>query len=365
MDSLALNREINLVDKMVMPVTNPALTEDRILILTPDGSIRSVPLPTEGISVGSVDDNTLLLDYEKVSAYHAKISRNGQNYYVTDLDSIYGSFLGNQRLPKRQAMVWNPDQVLRIGNNWLRLEQNQNLSDSALFKSGKALLNGHSGFNSDIKAYIEASQLMIEPGSQAVAWVIVRNTGSSTENINLSVGRPTEKWIHIDCPVINLEPNTEKEIKLLITPPRQTSVQAGNYDLKIRLTSANKRKPVVEVSRKLKICAYSQFKSSFNPNLIKPNQSCQVIIENQGNVPETFNLTWQDSKKDLVFEPKQSMVHISAGQTGEVQFRVVLRKRQWWGKSKTHPFKVTVRASNGKVYSTYGEVISQPIFSRP
>lgn len=343
------------------------LCRDRIFILTPEGAIRSIPLSSQGLCIGSMNDNDLVLDYDNVSPYHAQITFDGQVYHITDQSSIYGTYLGNQKLSAYDPVSWRPEQVLRIGNNWLRLECNQSLKHNGLFQIGEAPddQKNENQFNSrslnSVTVYLEESQLVLEPGNETRAWIIVENKGDQPETISLSVDGSLAEWIHIDLPIVSLAPKQEKEIPISIAPPRKPSIQAGNYFLKIQV--APQRDPIAQiiVSRKLNIHAYNQFQSVLKQRITFPKQKNQILIKNQGNTPEKFTITWQSLEDALSFEPIQTKVTVSAGELGVVDFQPLSHKIRWFGKSKSYAFAVTVTSSNNHAHTHYGEVISSSL----
>jgi pSer/pThr/pTyr-binding forkhead associated (FHA) protein len=51
------------------------------------------------LSLGRSPDNDLSLSDERVSRYHARITRRGESFLLEDLSSANGTFLRNERLP--------------------------------------------------------------------------------------------------------------------------------------------------------------------------------------------------------------------------------------------------------------------------
>jgi Tol biopolymer transport system component len=96
---------------------------DRLSIVAPDHSTRSVPIRVSTLTVGRGSGNGLVLDHPKVSRRHARIDFDGTNYRVTDLNSTNGTFLGDVRLQPGVPTLWVPWQPLRIGDHLLRLER--------------------------------------------------------------------------------------------------------------------------------------------------------------------------------------------------------------------------------------------------
>lgn len=95
----------------------------QITVTEPNGVRRSRPLPPHGLTIGRGSNNDLVIAYEFASRNHAQVTFDGQNYYVVDLNSANGTYLGNNRLAPHVPAVWLPNQPLRIGNVLIHIEQ--------------------------------------------------------------------------------------------------------------------------------------------------------------------------------------------------------------------------------------------------
>jgi predicted component of type VI protein secretion system len=94
----------------------------RITIREPNGVERSRPLSSRGLTVGRGADNNVALAYDSISRNHLQITFESGQYYVADLNSANGTFLGTKRLPPNQPVAWDPRQELRVGDVVISLE---------------------------------------------------------------------------------------------------------------------------------------------------------------------------------------------------------------------------------------------------
>ena len=60
----------------------------------------SIPLEDEFVTIGRSGDSTLVIVDEYTSTYHARLSRSGDQWILTDLDSTNGTRLDGQRVTK-------------------------------------------------------------------------------------------------------------------------------------------------------------------------------------------------------------------------------------------------------------------------
>ena len=71
-------------------------------------------LTPPGISIGSEADNDLQLTEEGVSQYHAMISFDGNDWYIEDLGSETGTFIGACQVTQKQKL--SPGNLISVGN---------------------------------------------------------------------------------------------------------------------------------------------------------------------------------------------------------------------------------------------------------
>ncbi len=73
------------------------------------------------ISIGRREDCDVCLSYDsQVSREHAVLIYDGQTFWLEDLHSTNGTYIGERRIEGRTVIV--PGQLFRIGRTWLRIE---------------------------------------------------------------------------------------------------------------------------------------------------------------------------------------------------------------------------------------------------
>ncbi len=107
------------------------------------------------ISVGSEGDNDLILADKKVSMHHLLIERDGDNYYVQDTDSAFGTFVNGTRIDSR-TLLSNGDEIV-LGEHTLLFE---NMSE----RGGNG--NGAGSEVEDVKVEDDA---VVEEASEKIA----------------------------------------------------------------------------------------------------------------------------------------------------------------------------------------------------
>lgn len=99
------------------------MNQDRISIVEPNGIQRMRPLTHQGLTIGRGTENDLVLAYSNISRNHAQITCQGQSYYVTDLGSANGTYLGDAQLEPNVPKLWQWGRPLKIGDITINLIQ--------------------------------------------------------------------------------------------------------------------------------------------------------------------------------------------------------------------------------------------------
>lgn len=76
------------------------------------------------LSIGRADTNDVVLDDFSVSKNHARITRQIDRYFVTDLASTNGVFINDRRVPVRTDVRFHPRDAIKIGVFELSVDHN-------------------------------------------------------------------------------------------------------------------------------------------------------------------------------------------------------------------------------------------------
>ena len=93
----------------------------RVEILDGQNAGESVPLDGAPLLIGRGPDAAIRLDDDYVSTRHARIAASGDQWFVEDLGSTNGTYLGSRRLTQ-PAVVQTGSQI-RIGKTTLELKK--------------------------------------------------------------------------------------------------------------------------------------------------------------------------------------------------------------------------------------------------
>ncbi|WP_313405910.1 FHA domain-containing protein [Aeromicrobium sp.] len=82
---------------------------------------QSVPLGTEPILLGRGTDAAIRLDDDYVSTRHARFATNGEQWFVEDLGSTNGTYIGSQRITSPEPVAIGTS--VRLGKTIVELRK--------------------------------------------------------------------------------------------------------------------------------------------------------------------------------------------------------------------------------------------------
>jgi eukaryotic-like serine/threonine-protein kinase len=318
--------------------------QDQIQMIEPGKTARTLPLNTQVITVGRTAENQIVLDDPKVSRVHLRIERTGSGYQVTDLGSSNGSFLGGVKLLKGVAQAWDPAQPLKVGDTYFKLLQARETpgtqADPGTMPAQRMSELAEYG---RFSVTLDKAQLAVEPGSSAPLAVRVLNQGSQVDHYRLSIEGVLAIWVkNLPDQPVRCMPGQEQIQMVYFQPPRSPESRAGHYSLAVAAACQQGKTQVVRASATLTIAPYRQFSGSLVPERIRSGKPGRILLTNQGNTPETFQVSWSDPASELVFNPPQAKVKAEPGQAVEVEFSGRPRRGRLVGGEKTHRFKASI-----------------------
>jgi serine/threonine protein kinase len=343
------------------PSAAPMLTQDRMSILAPDHSMRTVTMNPHGVTIGRGADNDVVLDYQSVSRHHARVTFDGTNYQVTDLNSTNGTYLATFKLLPGIPEAWPPDKPLRVGDCYLRLERMP--TGTRVSGVGGTMLDPSRIRSSPgvgrVGVFCETRELSIIPGSSVTLPMTILNQGAVVDAFGIATAGIPANWVPAPPALIRLLPGTSQDVTLVIQLPRAPQSKAGVYPLAIRVASQDAPDQVAQLQVPLTVQTFHQFSTRLLPEKIKTGKPARVVIDNQGNAPEALHLKWQDQADELAFTPPQAKLDVPEGRESTVAFRAAPKQFRLIGGEKLHSFTVSVGSSSGESRTQTGQAVSK------
>jgi serine/threonine protein kinase/photosystem II stability/assembly factor-like uncharacterized protein len=337
--------------------TPAGISGNIIQVHSPRAADRTYPLRQGTTSVGRGHENDIVLEDPAVSRVHAHIEFDGTLCKIIDQNSSNGTFMEQVRLLAGVAEDWTPDKPLRIGSHWLRLKFTQQTLSAdleALDFQPSSVSQGNM-----IGVALDPPQLSIDPGQSSPLKIELKNLGSIVDHYRISLKGLPPAWVK-DLPgTVQLMPGEVKTISMIFQPPRNSQSRAGRHAFTINVVSQSKSTEFVEQKATLTISHFSQFTSQLHPQKLRSGAVAQLSIENQGNLPETFGVSFEDRGDEVAFEVSQNQVSVPDGGHAAVSVRPYPRKRRWFGGDTTYLFNARVSPAAGASQTHSGEMVSR------
>ena len=120
------------------PLTVDLQSNDRLVFYSEDHPMQVIKLASELITIGRGEDQDIQLDGKRVSRAHAQIElRADGSILLLDRGSTNGTWVGDTLLVPQTHVLWDKDEIVRLGNYWLKFESGSRLLDAITLDVGK------------------------------------------------------------------------------------------------------------------------------------------------------------------------------------------------------------------------------------
>jgi pSer/pThr/pTyr-binding forkhead associated (FHA) protein len=108
---IASEQEMELaLDRSALPMALNDTTHPSLVVYAPDRT-WDLSLEVDAVEIGRSLDNSLVLDYPKISRHHALLKRNMDSFVLRDLGSTNGTWFGKQRIEEYRLQNGDSFQV--------------------------------------------------------------------------------------------------------------------------------------------------------------------------------------------------------------------------------------------------------------
>jgi len=230
-----------------------------------------------------------------------------------------------------------------------------------------------------IRVTVGSIYFSVVPGSSVTIPVLLQNQGLKEDVFQLNIEGIPANWITTNAVTTKLEPTRSHEIEFTIRVPRSPEAGVGRTPFKIILISRDFPDQKGEVECILTVAAFSKFSASLQPGILKTGQPGFLVINNEGNIDDTYSLSLQNPAGVLAFEkeiqvsnngsqpgeqqietayveiPADEKTQVAPGKQGNYAFRTRLKSRPLVGNEKTYPFSIRILSAEKTSVELQGE----------
>jgi Tol biopolymer transport system component len=210
---------------------------------------------------------------------------------------------------------------------------------------------------------ISSTQFSATPGVRTDIPLFLVNRSTTDETLKLTVDGLPEEWVKFSTPEVSLAAGEQKGITLSIHPSLAWQSRAGQHTFTLHIASQVNPENAVSVQCTLMVATYTQFRCLVKPPRLMADQPAQIVVSNQGNVAQTYTITWESSGDALAFKPANTQVlRIDPGQVATADFTAAPRRRPKFSDQIEYPYRVLVRPVRGQAHHLNASILGKGVF---
>lgn len=334
----------------------------RLDVFWPDGPFKTFALVENRISVGRSAGNTIALDTTTISRYHFSIMQEGDQVFITDLESANGTFVDGERLKPNEPHPLYGGEEIQVGHlriQYHHLDEQPTQPMKPADETTQRLEVASPEFRVDVIAPAQP----FSPGAQMSAEISVTNTASSTQRFRLDVGGMPPEWVRVAPAELTLAPNESGQALVLFRPTRRSDSRPGDYPVTVRVALLEQPEVYLDATMLVHILAYKGFGMALEQARILSGQRFRLHLHNQGSGPLPLTITGFDKAQALRYRIQPPRVTLAAGQRLVVQGEIIPERPSLFGKVKEHSFDLQVRSGDAAQFLAVarGQFLEKPL----
>lgn len=193
-----------------------------------------------------------------------------------------------------------------------------------------------------LTASLDASSVTVAPGEETTLPLQILNSGRTVEEYHFEVVGTCAAWSAIEPAVLSLYPGDSGTVSLVMRPPREATVLAGETTFGIRVMPTGDRSDTVVPEGRVTVLPFTETTAELVPRGSNGSRSGrhQLAVDNRGNTPVTVRLGAQPGTEQARVVFAASELRIEPGHAEFAKLRVRPARRMWRGTPVTHAFQV-------------------------
>jgi hypothetical protein len=211
---------------------------------------------------------------------------------------------------------------------------------------------------SNLSVTIQATGVLVAPGSSATFTVEVANLGSVVDRYRCEIVGIDPAWVTVSPPSIELFPQNGEarradsppstgRFTVSLHPPRVPAATAGPWPIAARVTSEHDATSRRVEETTVAMLPFGSLETDLHPSIAGGRLGAGAIVQvvNQGNRPEAVVLSGTDPAAKIAFEFRPPSANLGPGESLGVAARLSAGGLKLIGGTETRPFKIEVRAA--------------------
>jgi hypothetical protein len=194
-------------------------------------------------------------------------------------------------------------------------------------------------------AQLSNSTVDVEPGRSETIAITVRNTGEVVDRFQFEALGQAAPWVTFSPTSLSLFPGASGAVNVVLSPPREPTLQAGPTPLGVRVVSSEDPAGSVVEEATVDVGEFSDISLELLPRVTRGRFGArtQLAVDNRSNCRYRAELTGSDPQQLLAVSFRPSIVNVDPGNAEFVKVRIRPDRRFWRGPERTRTFRVTLR----------------------
>ncbi|MFJ1675843.1 hypothetical protein ACIODT_12635 [Streptomyces sp. NPDC088251] len=193
-----------------------------------------------------------------------------------------------------------------------------------------------------LTASLDDSSVTAAPGEETALPLRILNSGSTVEEYRFEVIGACAAWSAVEPASLSLYPGDSQTVSLVLRPPRDSTVLAGETPFGIRVVPTSEQGDTVVPEGRVTVLPFTETTAELVPRSSHGawRGRHQVAVDNRGNSPATVRLGARSGTERSRVAFAADTLQIEPGRAGFGKLRIRPAKRVWRGTPVTHPFQV-------------------------
>ncbi len=333
----------------------------QLRIMAPDQDERVDTLDGLEVTIGRDESSGIVLQDDRISRTHARLTWNEGNWVLADLGGLNGTWLEEQRLIAGEAVPLPVGAAFRVGPFLLRLELGGLASELAAGTNREedALLPLVDQ-NGPLRMVLARQQVTVVPGHNTELKVSILNSSSMTDRVRLQIRGVPDEWVRLPSSDSQIGPGQRLELTIVWQLPRKIGIPVGRQRFRVEVVSQRNQGLIPAASGTLSVEPFEVITVSMDPRSFVLPGIVELEIGNQGNATAEVSIVGRDSRDEIQFRGESGHVTIRPGHLALVGIEMKARGRALLGELKIIDFSVIVGSRRGTRQEIAGQAESKP-----
>ncbi len=322
----------------------------RLDVFWPDGTFKTYSLSDETVSIGRSSANSIPLETDTLSRYHATITYRDGEARLADLDSANGTFVDGVRLKSSEPRALYGGEEILIGELRLIyhfLDETPTRPITVPEEVTRRIELEEAPFFIEVAGPEQA----IPPGAHISARVSITNTSDAPDRYRVEVSGVPKDWARIDRPDLEIAPNQHADVIINFKPRRRSDSAPGEYVVTITVYPRKKPEVKLQGAVRLHVLPYGGFGMALENNHLASGDRFRLHLHNQGSAPLPVSLVARDLSDSLTFALPNTHFTLAPGQRIVAQGQVKPKSSRVFGDARQHAFDLIARSGDAAAFT--------------